>query len=637
MKRLFTKFLAMALTAAMLFELLPTANAVATNAVTVDDGYADSHVVGEVNEERTETGKRFRLADGSYAAVEYGAPVHFADDDGNWQDIDNTLALQNADRAASVRTYESVNGTHEKDFAANLSNGFLFSSSSGERRVGMFLRDPLTAQSSISSERFNIATAQISYPADKQAVAVQSAHSAAETEKERLARETTPSRISAEVLYQNVFSNVDLQYEIFSYHVKESIVLNRKCDSYAFDFYLDLQGLTPALQDDGSVFLLDGEKVVYYLPAPYMFDDSGAESDAVSYTLSEQATGTWKLTVTADKTWIEAEDRVFPVTIDPTLIDNSSTSEFQGDTVASLTDEPVSNKNNIACGYHPTNGRMEAYFKLTDFPTVPEGCTLARAYVGLYQNDFRSSIGDGTGGKLCLYMQANTTYAPMNSSLTWATRPNYGEVLDYVDTDYWNVDSTVLWDITPAAKGWYDGTMPNYGLAMTSNGNTSTKCRAWFSYFRVSFIVSYRNVNGIEPYYTYQTLGLGNAGTAYLSDFTGQLTLAKTVCSYSSTVNPFSLSLYYNSSYAASGAAYHVPEKLGLNMRLGSGVGMNVVQKMEKVALQNDFSSGKTDTYLQYTDGDGTVHYFAKDGNDWKDEDGLGLKATEYSAGSFRR
>lgn len=99
------------------------------------------------------------------------------------------------------------------------------------------------------------ATAQISYPADKQAVAVQSAHSAAETEKERLARETTPSRISAEVLYQNVFSNVDLQYEIFSYHVKESIVLNRKCDSYAFDFYLDLQGLTPALQDDGSVFL----------------------------------------------------------------------------------------------------------------------------------------------------------------------------------------------------------------------------------------------------------------------------------------------------------------------------------------------------------------------------------------------
>ena len=574
MKRVFTKFLAMALTAAMLIELLPAVNAVTTNAVTVDDGYADSHVVGEVNEERTETGKRFRLADGSYAAVEYGAPVHFADADGSWQDIDNTLELQNADRAASVRTYESVNGTHEKDFAANLSNGFLFSSSSGTKRVSMSLLDPAAdaelssgfsaAGETAAAVSFNRTSAgQVSYPAEMQETALPARRAQAidsETEKERLARETTPSRISAEVLYEDVYPNVDFLYELYSYHVKESIILHGTRSSYSFDFYLNLQNLTPSLQEDGSIVLLDGnDAVTYFIPAPYMYDDTGEESNAVTYTLTEQTSGNWKLTVLADKNWIEAEDRVFPVTIDPTLIDNSSTSEFQGDTVASLTDEPVSNKNNIACGYHPTNGRMEAYFKLTDFPTVPEGCTLARAYVGLYQNDFRSSIGDGTGGKLCLYMQANTTYAPMNSSLTWATRPSYGEVLDYVDTDYWNVDSTVLWDITPAAKGWYDGTMPNYGLAMTSNGNSSTKCRAWFSYFRVSFIVSYRNVNGIEPYYTYQTLGLGNAGTAYLSDFTGQLTLAKTVCSYSSTVNPFSLSLYYNSGYAASGAAYHVP------------------------------------------------------------------------------
>ena len=35
MKRLFTKFLAMALTAAMLIELLPAVNAVTTNAVEV--------------------------------------------------------------------------------------------------------------------------------------------------------------------------------------------------------------------------------------------------------------------------------------------------------------------------------------------------------------------------------------------------------------------------------------------------------------------------------------------------------------------------------------------------------------------------------------------------------------------------
>ena len=95
MKHLFTRFLAMMLSVALLIELLRAVNAVTTNAVEVAEGYADSRVIGEINEERTETGKRFRLADGSYAAVEYGAPVHFADADGSWQDIDNTLEQQN--------------------------------------------------------------------------------------------------------------------------------------------------------------------------------------------------------------------------------------------------------------------------------------------------------------------------------------------------------------------------------------------------------------------------------------------------------------------------------------------------------------------------------------------------------------
>ena len=59
MKHLFTRFLATVLTAAMLFELLPAVNAVTTNAVTVDDGYADSRVVDEIKEERTEIKKGY--------------------------------------------------------------------------------------------------------------------------------------------------------------------------------------------------------------------------------------------------------------------------------------------------------------------------------------------------------------------------------------------------------------------------------------------------------------------------------------------------------------------------------------------------------------------------------------------------
>ena len=85
---------------------------------------------------------------------------------------------------------------------------------------------------------------------------------------------------------------------------------------------------------------------------------------------------------------------------------------------------------------------------------------------------------------------------------------------------------------------------------MTSDSDAGAKCRAWFTRnSRVTFVAVYRDAAGLEPYYSYQGLGAGNAGSAYLSDYTGQLTVVKELVSYASGVNPFSLRLVYNSSY----------------------------------------------------------------------------------------
>ena len=147
-------------------------------------------------------------------------------------------------------------------------------------------------------------------------------------------------------------------------------------------------------------------------------------------------------------------------------------------------------------------------------------------------------------------MQANSENKTLDCNLRWGTIPKYCPVLDYVEASYHTIDTIHLWDITSAAKEWYADQSSNYGLALTSNATSSNKCRAWFSCHNVYFVVSYRSTNGIEPYYTYQTYGVGNGGTAYLSDYTGQLTVCKELASYASTVNPFSLELVYNSSYA---------------------------------------------------------------------------------------
>jgi RHS repeat-associated protein len=59
--------------------------------------------------------------------------------------------------------------------------------------------------------------------------------------------------------------------------------------------------------------------VVIILPAPVMSDGAGAESRAVNYELGPEEDGHWKLSVVADREWLEDPARNFPARIDPTM------------------------------------------------------------------------------------------------------------------------------------------------------------------------------------------------------------------------------------------------------------------------------------------------------------------------------
>ncbi len=717
-----------------------SSGAAETTGIEVAEGEASETVLGEVDGLRAEDQKHFRMADGSFIAVDYGVPVHFStgsDENGEtiWEDIDNTLTKMqgastfvDADAANSEDTdiYIAENGGVIKGYAAMLLHGeTMFMAMHEDYSVGISVlpqtaakvseetlpeeregateptvpeadettpeeteesaTEPtapavdenipeeteatdeaamLTAEDMISSEG-NLSTADGAAEGEVAFEAVQPTESETEQaagipaivinpgedsmtllsanneeETPSLEEQITPARLRSSVLYEEVFSGVDLLYENYSYNTKETILVKKPLESYSFSFRLDLQGLTPAMQEDGSILLLDEENTpVYEIPAPYMVDDNGAYTEEAFYTLT-QAEGSWLLTVTADAAWMNAPERAFPVAIDPTLIDYTTAQDFTG-VVCNQNNHTVSARNNLTCGYHPQHGQMEIYYKLTDLPKIPAGHTLVRAQAGFKQNDFRSGNDDkNVTGKMVLYMSAITSSTTFNG-MTWANRPSRGPVLDFVNAEYSTI-GMLYWDITPAAKSWYDGGN-NYGLVMTSNADANTKCRTWFSYDnKVAFVVSYRSTNGIEDYYTYQTAGIGNAGTAYFSDYAGQLTLCKQLVTYDSTVNPVSLDLVYNSSYAVRYGEenYDVGGNLGLGMHVGAGVNLSVMQKVEKVELQNDAVSGKKTTYLKYTDGDGTVHYFAKDSskdsNYYYDEDGLGLKINEYQTGCFK-
>ena len=327
----FTKFISIVLTLALLLQIAPLQAFATTDETVPPEEVVEAAeitapaagVVGEVDDLRSEDGKHFRLSDGSFLSVSYGMPVHYTDEDGQWQDIDNTLTFQQG--ADSYVTAE--NGEAVTAFSADLSKGHLATAAWGDTAVSMGLMQSSRLRSILADPEEDAADAvspngepllQPDYNTDA-AAEVEAAPATMSLSQEDgwKAEDLMPEKLSSTVLYRDVYSGVDLRYTAFGYNLKEQIIVREKQDSYRYDFLLELKGLTAKMQEDGSVVLRDSEgNAVYGIPAPYMEDAKGASSTAVSYIIQEVENGI-VLTVTADPEWINSA--AFPVTIDPTL------------------------------------------------------------------------------------------------------------------------------------------------------------------------------------------------------------------------------------------------------------------------------------------------------------------------------
>ena len=379
-----------------------------------------------------------------------------------------------------------------------------------------------------------------------------------DTNEEPELREVTdivPDTLSSTVVYEDVYPNVDLKYETYSYNVKESIILNAPASEdggstpYVYNFLLNLDGLSPDLQEDGSILLNNDQgETEYTIPAPYMVDSNEIFSYDVSYALNEIDAG-WLLTITADAEWLEDEDREYPVVIDPTIISKKNESQFAGGTAAQNSTTSEVSQKWMAVGYHSTHGTMEAFLTINSMPTLDPGCTVVNASIGLNMVDYIPRWNTSAKSVLSIHP---ITEPPASTdwlqNLTWNNKPEYGESMDYVTTHGGAIDAILYWDITRAAKGWYEGTTSNYGLAITSNQTSSTAYRAWFDYSGYAILtLTYRNTTGLESYYTYETQSAGRAGTGYVGDYSSALTVVKDDLSYSNTAMSYSLSHVFNS------------------------------------------------------------------------------------------
>jgi RHS repeat-associated protein len=163
---------------------------------------------------------------------------------------------------------------------------------------------------------------------------------------------------SSTLVYPHVFPGQDLQYQVQSSEVKETVVLGQLPSQMSWSWVLHSPGLTPSFDSDGSgsITLSDSAGVgKFRIPAPTISDSSGGDGNirVAPTAVTPEADGDWLITVTPDRAWLTDPTRVYPVLIDPSLASYSATSvhayqEENGVQTADITDGKGRVGNSIA-------------------------------------------------------------------------------------------------------------------------------------------------------------------------------------------------------------------------------------------------------------------------------------------------
>jgi RHS repeat-associated protein len=121
------------------------------------------------------------------------------------------------------------------------------------------------------------------------------------------------------LLVSDVFSSVDLSYDVGSSLLQEVLTLDESKSFERIVQTISWDRMTPEFQEDDSILFLDEGKEVLKILPPFMEDSNGAVCTDVHYELMETETG-YELHKVIDEEGLDWLDTaVYPVTIDPSM------------------------------------------------------------------------------------------------------------------------------------------------------------------------------------------------------------------------------------------------------------------------------------------------------------------------------
>ncbi len=594
-----------------------------------DASIRQGNIIGEDTTKRDEYTKHFITDLGTTIVAQYAVPVHYKNADGEYVDYDNSLKSSETTIVAATQdeaTVDEVSTYSLRAVQEAVETEEIFVNKDSDSKVSHLKKSGKAKLIEISRDGHVISWG---YSGANIVSAIE--HKTINEKPVGNEAYLNLQNLSSTVVYENIYNNVDLEVINSTTGVKENIILKESNAKNVFKLEYNIGDLIAENKDNRTIELKDASgTVVYTISAPYMKDAKGVESEALELKILQSNKGKLSVKLTADKSWLKDKERVYPVTIDPYFTYGQDWGNVHSTYVSQY--EPNKCFGYGSSGYEGSIyvGRPDADSKLRrsliKIPNLPQlgiGDMVVYANINLFHEDNYLTQD--------LYIGAyEATSSWSQSTVTWNTQPTRSSAL----IDYEIAEAYTYgwhdWDITELVKKWYNGSSNNGLYLVMMNEADYYQGLRFISSTRPAdeeekplFQIEFRNNRGVESNWNYTTVSAGNAGVAYINDYSGNLVFRTAIADTHGLKLPVSSYITYNSNMAdASYRAGGVP--------FGYGWKMNFNQSVFSTAEYSLKAIDKAKFPYVYTDEDGTDHYFYKktenNTTQYLDEDGLGLE-----------
>lgn len=396
----------------------------------------------EEYERRTRTSKVFSLGRGLYQAVMYPEAVHFRDkNSGKLEEIDNTL-MTIQDSAGGVYLTNRNNDELKVEFHGAQDAAMVLLRNEDDCYLGWKLDGAQDVQPKV----VDFARPQ---------------------ESKRDCRRAVLAQLDGEVVYEDIFPDVNLNCAVQALRFKDSFTFKTPESVRKLSFLLFTPEMQTEKQADDSIQVTASDgRTAFLLPRPFL-QSAEAEDEIGGVQVDMSATDepfTWRVTYTPDEKWLQKAK--FPVVLDPAVITKNHSSAMEDNFVSSKKADEVQSygATGMTVSYNSGNwGTSRSFIKFlpSGLPEIDSSYYITKAIFNVKTKTapttkasvyLKEVLGDWNSQTITYnnapalndktldyqYMGANSTWYAYKDCLTVVTDNLSGKKLFYHFNDYGN-------------------------------------------------------------------------------------------------------------------------------------------------------------------------------------------------------